>query len=198
MWWKIRRPARGGASAAHEAGLTAQPQAATKATPRVGSKVPTTVASKAVFGEEKDAASASEAVSSSCVRMCSPLQLAYLGDAVYELLVRRELIRRSAGISPPAMLHEETVARVRAGAQAAALARILPRLTPAEQEVVRRARNARPKHSIPAGAEVWEYRYSSGLEALFGFLFLEGQLGRMEEIFRWIQEGDGAPAPAPR
>lgn len=107
--------------------------------------------------------------------------------------MRRELLTGGSGRDTPASLaelHRQAVALVRAGAQAAALARVLPRLNPVELDVVRRARNARPKHNVPAGANVRDYRYSSGLEALFGFLFLEGQLARMEEIFRWIQESN--------
>lgn len=120
-----------------------------------------------------------------------PLYLAYVGDAVYELLVRRQLVRQVEGGMPAAELHRQAVARVRASAQADAMVRIMPRLTPEEREIVRRARNAHPRHRRPAGAKVWQYRSSSALEALFGYLFLSGRWQRMEDVFRWVQEGGG-------
>ncbi|MBE3583423.1 MAG: ribonuclease III [Limnochordaceae bacterium] len=111
-----------------------------------------------------------------------PLALAYVGDAVYELLIRSQAIRATGGQVRLAELHQQVVARVRAGAQAQALHRLLPLLTADETAVVRRARNARPSHPVPSGAQPGEYRYSSGLEALFGYLYWQGRWQRLQEL----------------
>lgn len=105
------------------------------------------------------------------------LELAYLGDTLWDLFVREELVRTGGRMKE---LHRAAVARVRASAQSRALARIEDCLTEEEAAVVRRARNAHqmpPKNADPA-----DYCRATALEALFGYLYLTGQLERMKTL----------------
>lgn len=105
------------------------------------------------------------------------LELAYLGDTLWDLFVREELVRTGGRMKE---LHRAAVARVRASAQSRALARIEDALTEDEAAVVRRARNARqtpPKNADPA-----DYCRATALEALFGYLYLTGRLERMKTL----------------
>ncbi len=107
------------------------------------------------------------------------LELAYMGDAVYDLYVRRRLVRRGGRVQN---MHREAVSMVCAHAQAEALGRIEGELTEAEAGVVRRARNAHqnpPRSTSPA-----EYHRATALEALIGYLYLTGQQARMDELIR--------------
>lgn len=114
------------------------------------------------------------------LRAMSSLGLAHMGDCVYEILVRGWLC--SGGLEVNQNLHRETVALVRASAQAAALDRILPLLTPEETGVVHRGRNANI-HMIPKGASRGEYRKATALEALFGWLYLQHRVERINQLF---------------
>ncbi len=111
----------------------------------------------------------------------SPLVLAYIGDAVYELYTRLHLVKRMEG-SKVHHLHQETVGYVRAATQARLAHRLEGLLTPLEAEVLRRGRNAKSGYQ-PKGAGVTEYRYSTGLESLVGYLYLTGQTERLDMIF---------------
>ena len=115
----------------------------------------------------------------------SMLALAHVGDAVYELLVRSMLTLR--GPAQVQDLHRSTVAYVRAEAQAKAAEKILPQLSEEEAAVWRRGRNCRV-HGIPAHANPGEYHAATGLEALFGWLYLQGKEERVRELFRMITE----------
>ncbi len=108
----------------------------------------------------------------------APLMLAYLGDAVLEVMIRRRLI---AALSGTAACNKAALSFVTAPKQAEAAKRIRDELAPEEKDVFSRGRNAKP-HSIPHGARPYEYRLATGLEALFGWLFLEDQTERMEEL----------------
>lgn len=119
----------------------------------------------------------------------SALALAHMGDAVFELLVRRNLC--VGGKTVNGKLHKETVARVCAPAQAAFVGRILPHLTEEETAVYKRGRNAHVSN-IPKNATASEYGKATGLEALFGWLYLKGQTERVEELFALGQEEDHA------
>ncbi len=119
----------------------------------------------------------------------SALALAHMGDAVFELLVRRSLCTRGKTVN--GKLHKETVARVCAPAQAAFVGRLLPHLTEAETAVYKRGRNAHVSN-IPKNATASEYGKATGLEALFGWLYLSGQTERVEELFALGQEEDHA------
>lgn len=113
------------------------------------------------------------------------LSLAYLGDAVYELYVRGKLL--SGGETNPERLHQAAVRYVNARSQARILAHLRPGLRPEEEDVVRRARNARPGHA-PRGATVAEYHASTAFEALVGFLFAKDQQDRLSWIFGQVEE----------
>lgn len=115
----------------------------------------------------------------------NPLQLAFLGDAVYELLVREYISNHSD--AAPSVLHALTVKAVRAPAQREALERISELLTEAESDVVRRGRNA-SNAAVPHSCTARDYRAATGLEALFGFLDLTGNKERASELFGVISE----------
>ncbi len=105
------------------------------------------------------------------------LELAYLGDSLYDLYVREHLIARGGKVRA---LHREAITLVCAHAQSEALARIADRLTDEERDVVRRARNAH--QSPPKNADPGEYHHATALEALIGWLYVTGQRERMNAI----------------
>lgn len=105
------------------------------------------------------------------------LELAYLGDAIYDLAVRESLVRRGGKVRD---LHRAAVARVCAAAQAEALTRVENMLTEEEQAVVRRARNAH--QTPPKNADRAAYHRATALEALIGYLYIMGREARMREI----------------
>ena len=113
----------------------------------------------------------------------SPLTLAFLGDAVFELLVRERLVNKANRQSKK--LHAESIKRVNAVAQASAAEKILPLLTDDEAAVYRRGKNAKVEH-IPKGATVMQYNMATGLETLFGWLYLKGETSRINELFEVI------------
>lgn len=115
--------------------------------------------------------------------LLSPLVLAYLGDAVYELAVRLYLIGK--GVGQASRLHRQAVDYVRADAQAAAFQYLEPYLEPAELSVARRGRNASSGHP-PRGSDVLTYRHSTGLECLVGYLYLSGQRERLGQLLELI------------
>lgn len=122
-------------------------------------------------------------------KLLSPGTLAFLGDAVYELFVRQMLVETAN--MPVNKLHLLAVEKVRASFQSNAYAIIEPQLTEEEQTIWKRGRNANgvkaPKHADPV-----EYRRATGLETLFGYLFLQGNMERLEELFRMIMSSDEA------
>lgn len=122
------------------------------------------------------------------LRAMSSLALAHMGDAVYEILVRGWLCTQGRGTC--GNLHRETVAMVRAEAQAEAVQRILPLLTEEEAAVYRRGRNAQV-HSIPKNASRSQYAKATALEALLGWLYLQGRLERINELFAAILDEKG-------
>lgn len=119
------------------------------------------------------------------VNAISSLGLAHVGDAVYELLVRTRLI--TGGDATSSHLHRDTTALVNAPAQAEAAQRILPLLDEEEHSFFRRGRNA-DVHNIPKKATHAQYARATGLEALFGALYLLGRQERMFELFDAIME----------
>lgn len=119
----------------------------------------------------------------------SPLTLAFLGDGVYELLVREFLVAK--GSCPVKKLHSQAVEWVRCEAQAAALAETLwPMLTEEEQAAALRGRNAHVGH-VPKNAHVADYHGATALETLFGYLYLKGDLPRLRELFAAVVERMG-------
>lgn len=115
------------------------------------------------------------------------LGLAHLGDSVYEVMVRSWLCLHGAARVKD--LHRATVSFVAAPAQARRAERILPILTQEEQDVFRRGRNTAP-HSVPKAASRREYQTATGLEALFGWLYLQGRTQRLNELFSQMMEED--------
>lgn len=109
--------------------------------------------------------------------------LAHVGDGVYELMVRTWLSFH--GKSTSAGLHRAAISHVSAGAQARALQKIFPLLTEEEQEIYRRGRNAN-SGAVPQSASPEEYHTATGLEALFGSLYLQGRKERLGELFAVI------------
>jgi ribonuclease-3 family protein len=115
----------------------------------------------------------------------SVLNLAHVGDGVYELLVRTHLARQ--GAQKLADQHKSTIAYVAAPAQALAMEGLVPHLTEQEMKIYRRGRNTRV-HGCPAGCTMAQYHAATALEALFGYLWLTGQMERIETLFAQILE----------
>lgn len=116
----------------------------------------------------------------------SPLTLAFLGDAVFELMVRSSITQKCN--KPSGALHRESIKRVCAKAQAQGYERIREMLTEEEDDAFRRGRNASPSHS-PKNATSHDYHYATGLESLFGYLYIQGKSDRLQELFAAIESG---------
>ena len=115
----------------------------------------------------------------------SNLGLAHIGDGVFELLCRSYLCAR--GGKNVGNLHKDTVAMVKAPSQAKYVEKLLPYLTEEELAYYRRGKNSHV-HAVPKGATPAEYAKATGLEALFGALYLSGQTARLNELFHLIVE----------
>ncbi|MBB6451437.1 ribonuclease-3 family protein [Geomicrobium halophilum] len=115
-------------------------------------------------------------------RQVNGLALAYIGDAVYELYVRMQLLQ--AGYTRPQQLHDKVTSFVSAKAQADLLHYWLDnkRLSASEEAIVRRGRNAK-SGGIPKNTDVTTYRHSTGFEALIGYLHLTEEDERLTELF---------------
>ncbi len=113
----------------------------------------------------------------------SPLNLAFVGDCVYEIMVRETLV--CAANRPVNDLHAESVKYVCAKAQTQAFEKIKDLLTEDETAQFKRGRNAKLGH-IPKSATVAEYHTATGVEALFGYLYLSGNTERIKELFKII------------
>ena len=114
------------------------------------------------------------------LRERSPLALAFVGDGVYELLVRAREVERTR--LKPNRLHSGAVRFVSARGQFEALRYLEPMLTEAEKDLVRRGHNA-SKATVAKNASPEEYRASTGFECLLGYLYLEGKNDRIQELF---------------
>ncbi len=115
----------------------------------------------------------------------SPLALAFIGDGVYDLFVREQLICQ--GNCPVGTLHKTAVKSVCCQAQAQAVQKLMPILTEEEQAIYKRGRNAHTSRT-PKNATVADYHAATGLETLFGYLYLKGDLPRLRELFQNIQQ----------
>ncbi|MDY6040864.1 MAG: ribonuclease III domain-containing protein [Candidatus Faecousia sp.] len=115
----------------------------------------------------------------------SNLGLAHMGDCVYEILCRAYLCAR--GEKTVDRLHRDTIAMVKAPAQAQFADRMLPLLTEEERAYYRRGKNAHV-HAVPRGATPAEYAKATGVEALFGYLYLSGRKERANELFQLVME----------
>lgn len=121
------------------------------------------------------------------VNQISMLGLAHIGDGVYELLTRTMLCQQ--GHNSVRELHKLTVSYVNAPAQAKAAEKILPMLSDNELALYKRGRNARV-NSVPQHANLGQYHAATGIEALFGWLYLQGQKERINELFTAIMEDE--------
>ncbi|MCI8414007.1 MAG: ribonuclease III [Ruminiclostridium sp.] len=116
----------------------------------------------------------------------SSLALAYLGDAVFEVMVRGWLCLH--GKLTPGKLHRAALAYVAAPKQAAMTQKLLPLLSEEELRIFKRGRNASP-HSLPKAATRQEYQTATALESLFGWLYLQGETERLNCLFETMMEG---------
>lgn len=128
------------------------------------------------------------------LRTVSPLSLAFLGDAVYSLIIRTSVLEK--GNRQAQKLHNETTRLVRAQKQAAIGRVIYDLLTPEEKKIYRRGRNSHPMHHAK-GASLEEYLQATALEALCGYLYLQGRTQRLMDLLRtglqMTQRRDGEP-----
>ncbi len=120
------------------------------------------------------------------VNLLSPLTWAYIGDCVYELYIRTELINKTN--LKPHKLHIESIKYVKAKAQAEILQNIYEELTEEEKDIVRRGRNTE-NHHLPKNSNVQEYMYSTAFEALIGYLYLTKNNKRLKEILNKVKIG---------
>ena len=123
------------------------------------------------------------------VKEISSLGLAHMGDGVYELLCRAYLCDQ--GGKKVINLHKNAIKMVNAVYQAGMADKLLPHLTEEEQDFFRRGKNAHT-HAAPKAATKQEYAKATGLEALFGALYLMGRTDRLNELFHLgMEENDG-------
>ena len=115
------------------------------------------------------------------INLLSPLTWAYVGDAVYELYIRTNLVNNTK--LKPHKLHIESIKYVKAKSQADILKKIECILTSEEKDIVRRGRNAE-NHHLPKNADPADYMYSTAFEGLIGFLYLTKQDERLKEILQ--------------
>lgn len=120
------------------------------------------------------------------VRMMSPLRLAYIGDAVYEVLVRKYLLQSFGGSMHK--LHKESTKYVKAESQAKISYMLEPKLTEEEKTILKRGRNAK-SGTVPKNAKLQDYKYATGFESLIGYLYLLKREDRIMEFFADITEG---------
>lgn len=121
------------------------------------------------------------------INAMSNLGLAHIGDGVFELLCRSYLCAK--GGKTVDRLHRDTIQMVKATSQAKFVDKLLPLLNEDELAYYRRGKNSHV-HAVPKSATPAEYAKATGLEALFGALYLSGQTERLNELFRAVTEGE--------
>ena len=119
------------------------------------------------------------------IKAISNLGLAHIGDSVFEILCRSYLCAR--GGKNVGNLHRDTINMVKASSQAKFMERLLPHLTEEELAFYRRGKNAHV-HAVPKSCTPAEYAKATGLEALFGALYLAGETDRINELFKLVME----------
>lgn len=115
------------------------------------------------------------------VLQMSPLVWAYMGDAVYELYIREYVIKQ--GLCKNGVLHRKSIKYVSANGQVKILKSIEDFLNEEEKDIVRRGRNSNP-HSHAKNADIIDYKYATGFEALIGFLYLTNEKERLYQILQ--------------
>ena len=111
----------------------------------------------------------------------SPLTLAFVGDCIFDLIIRTVVVERHN--TSPNRLHKEKSRLVKAQTQAEMAAVLQEELTETEAAVYRRGRNAK-SYTTAKNASVADYRKATGLEALYGYLYLDGQMDRLMELIK--------------
>ncbi len=111
----------------------------------------------------------------------SPLTLAFLGDAVYELFIRAHIVKNSN--TSPNMLHKKAVVYVKADAQCIAYDKIEPYLTEEEIKIFKRGRNSKV-NTKAKNATLAAYKKATGFETLIGYLYVKGESDRLNELFK--------------
>jgi len=111
----------------------------------------------------------------------SPLVLAYIGDSVYEMLIRTYIVKNNGKLSVN-ILNRQAIGFVKARAQSDIIHGIMDSLREDETDIVRRGRNSK-SGTIPKNANLTEYKYATGFEALIGYLYLKKDFDRLAEIF---------------
>ena len=121
------------------------------------------------------------------IKAISNLGLAHMGDCVFEILCRAYLCAK--GGKNVGNLHRDTINMVKASSQAKFMDVLLPHLTEEELAFYRRGKNSHV-HAVPKSCTPAEYAKATGLEALFGALYLAGQTDRINELFKLVMEGE--------
>ena len=111
----------------------------------------------------------------------SPLTLAYIGDAVYELVIRTILVSRSN--TQVNKLHHRASSLVKAQKQSQMIQVLEPHFTPEEEHIYKRGRNAK-SYTSAKNASITDYRRATGFEAVIGYLYLKGEFGRMLDLIK--------------
>ena len=115
------------------------------------------------------------------LRTYSPLTLAYIGDAIYDLIIRTLIVKQ--GNSRPEKMHKRASALVKASAQAEMIERLLPMLTEEEHAIYKRGRNAK-SYTMSKNATMLDYRKATGFEALMGYLYLKEDMSRLIDLVK--------------
>lgn len=115
------------------------------------------------------------------IRTYSPLTLAYIGDAIYDLVIRTILVER--GNMPANKLHRQASQLVKAGAQSAMIQWMEPHFTPEEESIYKRGRNAK-SYTMAKNASMADYRRATGFEAVMGYLYLTDQMERLIDLVK--------------
>lgn len=119
--------------------------------------------------------------------MLNALQLAYIGDAVWEIIIRDTMIHRGLNLHH---MHGSCVEFVNAHAQACFIRTLQPMLNDMETEIVRRGRNAHARHPAPRNQDPGDYASATGFEALIGYLYLTGQDDRIVMLAKQLIGGN--------
>lgn len=115
----------------------------------------------------------------------SPLTLAFVGDAVYDLLIREQLVCKAN--APVGKLHKLKVQKVCCKAQSEVMKKLISMLTNEELNIFKRGRNAHTHHT-PKNADVADYHNATGFETLLGYIYLKGDIKRLRELFELIEK----------
>lgn len=119
------------------------------------------------------------------IRTYSPLVLAYIGDGIYDIIIRTIVVAK--GNSQPNKLHKKTAHLVKASAQSAMIEAIMEEMTQEELAIYKRGRNAKSP-TMAKNASMSDYRRATGFEALMGYLYLQGQMKRIIDLIKMALE----------